>query len=101
MFAAVIDIVVVAFVDLDGRILRIDLAFDERLENFWDPDIEADLSTGRDNFEGKMFLDAAGISKFVFVAQDSVERSEKLFRGKLFFVVRTRDFKHQEDGVDV
>ena len=35
---AIVDVIVGAFVNLDGRILGIDLALNERLEDFWDPD---------------------------------------------------------------
>ncbi len=44
IFFAVVDIIVVHFVNLDGRILGINLAFNETLEDFWHPDIEADLT---------------------------------------------------------
>ena len=68
MFMAVVDVIFVAFVDLDGGVLRVDLTFDERLEDFWNPDVEADLTLGGDDFEAEVFLDTAGVSEFVFVA---------------------------------
>ena len=55
---AVIDVVVVTFEDLDGRILGVNLAFDKGLEDFGDPDVKANLAAGRDNFKRKVFLDA-------------------------------------------
>lgn len=61
---AVVDIVTVDFVDLNGGVLGVNLAFDEVLEDFGGPDEEADLTTGGNNFEGEMFLDAVGIFKF-------------------------------------
>ena len=94
MFSTIVDIIFVHFKDLDGRVLGINLSLDETLEDFRNPDIEADLTLGRDNFKGKMFLDTARGAKFVFVAQDSVKRGEKLFRGELLFIVRSRDFEH-------
>ena len=98
---AIVDVVFVAFEDLDGRVLRVNLSFDERLKDFWNPDIKTDLAARRDDFERKVFLDAAGVFKLVFVAQNSVKRGKKLFGGKFFFVVRARNFEHQKDGVDV
>ena len=92
VFVAIVDVVFVAFVDLDGGVLGVDLAFDERLENFGHPDIEADLTFGGDDFEAEVFLDAAGGFEFVFVAQDAMEGGEELFGGEFFFVVGAGDF---------
>ena len=46
MAVTVIDVVLVHFIDLDGRILGINLSLDKRLEDFWNPNIEADLALG-------------------------------------------------------
>ena len=94
MLGAVVDVVLGAFVDLDGGVLGVDLPLDEGLEDFWYPDIEADLTHRRDDFKGKVFLDATGIAEFSFVAEDAVERSKELLGGKLFFVVGAGDFEH-------
>ena len=61
MFRAVVDVVLAHFVDLDGGVLGVNLALDEALEDFGDPNIEADLAAGGDDFERKVFLDAAGV----------------------------------------
>ena len=95
VFVAVVDVIFVHFVDLDGGVLGVNLAFDEGLEDFGDPDVKADLTLGGDDFEAEVFLDAAGALEFVFVAQDAVERGEKLFGGEFFFVVGARDFQHE------
>ena len=92
MFGAVVNVIFVAFVDLDGGVLGVNLAFDKRLENLGDPDIEADLAAGGDNLERKMFLDTTGVFELVFVTQDAVERGKELLGGELLFVVGTRDF---------
>ena len=94
MFVAVVDVIFIAFVDLDGRVLGVNLTLDERLEDFWHPDIEANLSLGRDDFETEVFLNAARVFELVFVAQNAVEGGEKLLGGKFFFVVRAWDFQH-------
>ena len=101
MFQTVIDIIVVHFVNLDGGVLGVNLALDEGLEDFWHPDVEADLAGGGDNLEAQMFLDTAGVAEFVGVAKNAVERGEKLLGGELFLVVRAGDFEHEEDGIDV
>ena len=51
VFVAVVDVVFAHFVDLDGGVLRVDLAFDEGLEDFRNPDIEANLTFGRDDLK--------------------------------------------------
>lgn len=61
VFFAVVDVIVIHFVDLNGRILGVDLAFDETLEDFWHPDIKTDLATSRNNFKTEVFLDATGV----------------------------------------
>ncbi len=44
-----------------GIYFSINLAFDEALKNLRNPNVEANLSAGADDFEGKMFLDATRI----------------------------------------
>ncbi len=101
MFVTIVDVVLVHFVDLDGGVLGVDLTLDERLEDFRNPNIEADLTAGRNNFKGKVFLNATGSAKLVFIAKDAMKRGEKLFGGELLFIVRSGDFEHQKDGIDV
>ena len=62
ILGTIVYVVFVHLVDLDGWILGINLAFYETLENFWYPNVEADLTGSRNDFEGKVFLDATGIS---------------------------------------
>ncbi len=69
----IVDVILVDFVDLDGRVLRINLAFNERLENLRNPNIETNLAFGRDDFKTLVFLDSARIAEFVLVAQNTVK----------------------------
>lgn len=101
VLVAVVDVVFVHFVDLDGWVLGINLALDERLKDFWHPYIKTNLSLSGDDFETEVFLNATRVFEFVFVAENTVERSEKLLSGELFFVVRAWDFEHEKHGVDV
>lgn len=78
---AIIDVVIVHFIDLDGRILGINLPFNEALEDFWYPDVEADLPASRDNLKAQMLLDAAGVFELFGVTQDTVKTGEKLLGG--------------------
>ena len=78
--------------DLDGGILSVNLAFDEALEDFGDPDVEADLAACGDDFKAEVFLDAARAFQLGFVAEDAVEAGEELFGGELLFVVGAGDF---------
>ena len=50
-FFAVINVIFVHFVDLNGGVLGVDLAFDEALEDFWHPDVEANLAAGGGDFK--------------------------------------------------
>ena len=101
VFSAVVGVIVGHGVDLDGGILGVNLALNEALEDFGNPDIEADLAAGGDNFEAEVFLDAAGASQFGFVAEDAVEAGEELLGGEFLLVVGAGDFQHQEDGIYV
>ena len=92
VFGAVVGVVLGHSVDLDGGILGVNLTFDEALEDFGDPDIEADLAAGGDDFEAEVFLDAARAFQLGFVAEDAVEAGEELFSGELLFVVGAGDF---------
>lgn len=89
------DIIFFDSVNLDGRVLRINLSFNKTLENFGDPNIEANLTASGNNLEAKMLLDAAGVAKFVAIAQNTVKAGKKLLGGELFFIVGTRNFEHQ------
>ena len=95
IFLTVVDVIVVHFVNLDGRVLGINLTFDETLEDFWHPDVETDLTASRDNFEAQVFLDAARVFQFFGIAQNTVKTSEKLFGGQFLLVVGTRDLEHE------
>ena len=44
MVSFVFGVVLARWVDLNGRILRINLAFDETLQSPWHPNIETDLT---------------------------------------------------------
>lgn len=96
-----IDVIFGNFFDLDARVLGVDLAFDKVTEDFRGPDIEADLATGGDDFEGEVFLGATGIFELFGVAEDAMEGGEKLFGGEFFFVVGAGDFEEENDGVDI
>ena len=72
VFFAVINVVIGHFVDLDGGVLGVDLPLDKALEDFWHPNVEADLAAGRDDFEAEMLLNAARVFEFSFVTQDTV-----------------------------
>ena len=101
VFVAAVDVVFVHFVNLDGRILGVNLTLNEALEDFGYPDVETDLAAGGNDFEAEVFLDAARVFEFFGVAQDAVEASKKLLGGELLFVVSARDFEHKENGVDI
>ena len=51
VFVAVVDVIFAHFVDLDGGVLRVNLAFDEGLEDFGNPNVEANLTFGGDNLK--------------------------------------------------
>lgn len=62
------DIIFIGRLDLYGRVLGIDLAFNETLKSFWDPDVEADLAAYRGDFKTEVFLDAVNKPQLLPVA---------------------------------
>ena len=92
VLGAVVGVVLGHSVDLDGGILGVNLAFDEALEDFGNPDVEADLAAGGDDFKAEVFLDAARAFQLGFVAEDAVETGEELFGGEFLLVVGAGDF---------
>ena len=101
VFGAVVGVVFGHGVDLDGGILSVNLTLNEALEDFGNPDVEADLAAGGDDFKAEVFLDAAGTFQLGFVAEDAVEAGKELFGGELFLVVGAGDFQHQKNGIYV
>ena len=65
---AVIDVIFGDFVDLDGGVLGVNLALNERLKDFWYPNVEANLTFSGDDFEAEVFLDAARVFELGFVS---------------------------------
>ena len=59
MLALVGDVILVGDVNLDLRVLSINLPLDEVLESFWGPDLELDAAANRGDFETEVLLVAA------------------------------------------
>ena len=98
---AEVNIVLFYGADLDGGVLGVNLSLDERLESFRDPDIKTDLSRGGNDFKAQVFLDSVVFAELGGVAENTVQRGEHLFGGKLFFIVGAGDFERQKDGFNV
>ena len=78
--------------DLDSRILGVDLPLDEVLQMLRGADVEADLPAHTGDLKREMFLNASGSVELLLVAEDAVQRSEELLGRELFLVVVSRDF---------
>ena len=92
MLIAVIDVIMVDSVDLDGGILGINLTFNETLLCLGSPNIEANLSTRTNHFKTEVFLYATGNPKRFGISENAVKGGKKLFCGKFLLVVVFRDF---------
>ena len=93
-------VIFLGFVDLDCRVLGVDLAFDEALECGGCPDVEADLPTDRGDFETQVLLYSPTPFELFCVAQDTMQTGEKLFCGEFGFVVCFWDFEDEQRAID-
>ncbi|TWP27571.1 hypothetical protein EUA62_01265 [TM7 phylum sp. oral taxon 348] len=87
-----VSVVFLSRLDLDGRILGVDLPFDEVLQMLRGTDIETDLPSHTGDLKREVLLDAGGSVELLLVAEDTVQGSEELLGGELFLVVVSRDF---------
>ena len=101
IFFAAIDVIFVHAIDLHARILGVNLAFNEGLENFWHPDEEADLIASRGDFEGEMLLYTSAILEFSRITQNAVQRHKHLLSTELVLVVVLWNFEHQKHAIDI
>ncbi len=95
MLKFAVRVVLFECVDLNRRVLSVDLAFDEVLQVFWHPDIKTDEFVDGGDLETDVFLEPARHAQLALVTQNTVQAGEQLLCRELFLVVGTRNLKCQ------